>query len=211
MKRNDWLIICIFLFLIVIIIILVFICMNLISDIVLFYISKKRLFLSMGNVLRTYFKSQNFEQCIDETKIIMENNVNKNIELRKRYETPVDIYKEVLYLTNEQKYKLDDDMDTEIFKQRILNLIQEYENRNPLEQLEGTDSIILKELYAVLGNEEEVEKGRKILNKLAKEWKEMQDNIYERDISKAKQDKISVISLILSIVFGTMTFIQFFI
>lgn len=57
----------------------------------------------------------------------------------------------------------------------------------------------------------EYDKFNEVVNQLAVEIKRLEDEIFDRDKTKRKQDAISLIGIILSIVFGIMTFAQFFI
>lgn len=68
-------------------------------------------------------------------------------------------------------------------------------------------------MIELLESEEKGEKSKfkEIVNQLAMEIKVLQDNVFEKEKNSKKQNAISVFSIILSLIFGAMTFIQFFI
>ena len=89
-------------------------------------------------------------------------------------------------------------------------MIEDFKQNNPMEQIKGANNILLTQL---LESEEKGEKGKfkEIVNQLAMEIKVLQDNVFEKEKNSKKQNAISVFSIILSLIFGAMTFIQFFI
>ena len=89
-------------------------------------------------------------------------------------------------------------------------MIEDFKQNNPMEQIKGANNILLTQL---LESEEKGEKSKfkEIVNQLAMEIKVLQDNVFEKEKNSKKQNAISVFSIILSLIFGAMTFIQFFI
>lgn len=89
-------------------------------------------------------------------------------------------------------------------------MIKDFKQNNPMEQINGANNVLLTQL---LESEEKGEKDkfRGIVNQLAMEIKVLQDNVFEKEKNSKKQNIISVVSIILSLIFGAMTFIQFFV
>ena len=85
----------------------------------------------------------------------------------------------------------------------------EYQLRNPLEQIKGTDFLILKQLIDCLESQK-VDEGKTVVNRLAVELKTLKDSNLENEKNSKKQDAMTKVGLVLSVVFGLMTFIQFF-
>lgn len=96
------------------------------------------------------------------------------------------------------------------YKKYILRLIEDYNKKNPMESIKGANNVLLNQLIDCMRDVKN-DKFDEIINQLAIEIKRLQDEVFERDKAKRKQDIISIIGIVLSVVFGTMTVIQFFV
>lgn len=173
---------------------------------------RKKIFNSLGNILLTYYKDDSVLACVEEIKLIFKHIINKNNDLKRNY-TSVDILLEkYLIELNDRNHNLIalNIEDTDMLKTYILKVIKEFKKNNPMEQIKGANNILLNQLIESVDNDDS-DKFYEIVNQLAIEIKTMQDNILEKDKNSKKQDVISKVGIILSIVFGVMTFIQFFV
>lgn len=173
---------------------------------------RKKIFNSLGNILLTYYQDDSVLACVEEIKLIFKHIINKNNDLKRNY-TSVDILLEkYLIELNDRNHNLIalNIEDTDMLKTYILKVIKEFKKNNPMEQIKGANNILLNQLIESVDNDDS-DKFYEIVNQLAIEIKTMQDNILEKDKNSKKQDVISKVGIILSIVFGVMTFIQFFV
>lgn len=173
---------------------------------------RKKIFNSLGNILLTYYQDDSVLACVEEIKLIFKHIINKNNDLKRNY-TSVDILLEkYLIELNDRNHNLIalNIEDTDMLKIYILKVIKEFKKNNPMEQIKGANNILLNQLIESVDNDDS-DKFYEIVNQLAIEIKTMQDNILEKDKNSKKQDVISKVGIILSIVFGVMTFIQFFV
>ena len=74
--------------------------------------------------------------------------------------------------------------------------------------LDGANNVLIKQLIDYR-DDKETDKYEKTVEEVAIEIKQLQDTVYEKDKSKKRQDVIGIISIILSIFFGVISFIQF--
>ena len=158
-------------------VVLVLILINWVFDIILYYKSKEKVFLSAKNVLNTYCKTMDYQQCIYETKIIFETTIVKNKELQNYYQSPLDLFKACLQAANEEGHKSNNIIATDDYKKKLIELMQVYERNNPFEKLEGTDSIVLKELAGTLEGATKELEGKQLINILSIQWEKMQNII----------------------------------
>lgn len=173
---------------------------------------RKKIFNSLGNILLTYYQDDSVLACVEEIKLIFKHIINKNNDLKRNY-TSIDILLEkYLIELNDRNHNLIalNIEDTDMLKIYILKVIKEFKKNNPMEQIKGANNILLNQLIESVDNDDS-DKFYEIVNQLAIEIKTMQDNILEKDKNSKKQDVISKVGIILSIVFGVMTFIQFFV
>lgn len=160
----------------------------------------------------TYYQDDSVLACVEEIKLIFKHIINKNNDLKRNY-TSIDILLEkYLIELNDRNHNLIalNIEDTDMLKIYILKVIKEFKKNNPMEQIKGANNILLNQLIESVDNDDS-DKFYEIVNQLAIEIKTMQDNILEKDKNSKKQDVISKVGIILSIVFGVMTFIQFFV
>lgn len=174
---------------------------------------RKKMFRSLENILLTYYHDDDNEKlCFEEVKLIFKHIIDKNNDLKRNY-TSIDILLEKYLIELNSRNKKICNLnipDVDILKKYLLHMIKDFKQNNPMEQINGANNVLLTQL---LESEEKGEKDkfREIVNQLAMEIKVLQDNVFEKEKNSKKQNAISVISIILSLIFGTMTFIQFFI
>ena len=182
-------------------------------DTVIYSKLRKKMFRSLENILLTYYHDDCSENlCFEEVKLIFKHIIDKNDDLKREYSSIDILLEKYLIELNSQNKKICNIniSDTDILKKYLLHMIEDFKQNNPMEQIKGANNILLTQL---LESEEKGEKGKfkEIVNQLAMEIKVLQDNVFEKEKNSKKQNAISVFSIILSLIFGAMTFIQFFI
>lgn len=111
---------------------------------------------------------------------------------------------------NSQNKNYIDIQDVNNLKAYILQLINEFKKKNPMEQVKGANSVLLNDIIQCFHNNER-DRFDEAINQLAIEMKNLQDTLFEKEKNSKKQDVLTIVGLVLSVVFGIMTFIQFFI
>lgn len=179
---------------------------------VIYQKQKKKMFKSLENILLSYYHSNNTTMCFEEIRLLFKHIIETNAELKRNY-TSADILLEKylieLNARNEKLVNLDlQDMDT--MKEYILRLINEFKKNNPMEQIKGANNVLLNNIIQYFEHSER-DKFDEAINQLAVEIKTLQDTLFEKEKNSKKQDVLTKVGLILSIVFGVMTFVQFFV
>lgn len=100
--------------------------------------------------------------------------------------------------------------DMDVMKEYILRLINEFKKNNPMEQIKGANNVLLNNIIQHFERGERDEFNEEI-NQLAVEIKTLQDTLFEKEKNSKKQDALTKVGLVLSVVFGIMTFVQFFV
>lgn len=169
----------------------------------------KKIEISLLNILDTYYKTRDYDECIFEIDILFKNIIWKNDRLSICYSNVVVLLEDYISAINSNTLHVVN-CEKSLYKKAIKELIEKYKERNPLEQLKGNDFLVLNELIECL-EKDEIEKGKKVINQLAVEMKSLRDANMENEKNSRKQNLLARTGIILSIVFGAMTFIQFFI
>ena len=160
------------------------------------------------NILQTYFRTRNYDECISEIDILFRNHIMKNERLKKKFNNVVVLLECHILDINSGKVKVEcENIDN--YKIAISEFLAEYQLRNPLEQIKGTDFLILKQLIDCLESQK-VDEGKAVVNRIAVELKTLKDSNFENEKNSKKQEAMTKVGLVLSVVFGLMTFIQFF-
>lgn len=178
---------------------------------IMFSGNKKKMFHSLESTLLSYYKSGDTTECFEEIELIFRHIIH-NDEILKRYfaNTGILLEKYIICLnSNDVKNANPNIEDRTAYKKYILKLIKDYEKKNPMDCIKGANNVLLNQLIdcAEVDNHDKFDE---IINQLAIEIKRLQDEVFERDKAKRKQDIISIIGIVLSIVFGIMTTIQLF-
>lgn len=208
MEFNDWANVCILVGFCFILVAVVFFLLD-ILDKKLYRKAYKDLDVSLKNALLTYFREKDYDQCVFEIEIVFKKIINRNKFLNIRYTNVIDLLEDHIHKINDTTIKLEE-IDKDLYKREVKGFIENYAKINPLEQIKGADFVILDELIKCL-DKSDVEEGRKIVNQIAIEIKNLRDTNAENEKNNRRQEIIGKVGIILSIVFGVMTFIQFFI
>lgn len=169
---------------------------------------KKLLIKAVKNALLTFYRTKNYEECISEIDILFRNLITKNTRLNNEFSNMVVLLENHIMDINSGTVNIESE-SVDNYKLAINNLLKEYKFRNPLEQIKGTDFLILKQLIDCVENQK-IDEGREVINRIAVELKELKDKNLEIEKNTKKQDVIAKVGIILSCVFGVMTFMQFF-
>ena len=164
---------------------------------------------AIKSILQTYFRTRNYDECISEIDILFRNRIMKNERLNKKFSNVVVLLECHILDINSGKIKVECE-NIDDYKIAISKFLAEYQLRNPLEQIKGTDFLILKQLIDCLESQK-VDEGKNVVNRIAVELKTLKDSNLENEKNSKKQDAMTKVGLVLSVVFGLMTFIQFFI
>ena len=164
---------------------------------------------AIKSILQTYFRIRNYDECISEIDILFRNRIMKNERLNKKFSNVVVLLECHILDINSGKIKVECE-NIDDYKIAISKFLAEYQLRNPLEQIKGTDFLILKQLIDCLESQK-VDEGKNVVNRIAVELKTLKDSNMENEKNSKKQDAMTKVGLVLSVVFGLMTFIQFFI
>ena len=164
---------------------------------------------AIKSILQTYFRTRNYDECILEIDILFRNRIMKNERLNKKFSNVVVLLECHILDINSGKIKVECE-NIDDYKIAISKFLAEYQLRNPLEQIKGTDFLILKQLIDCLESQK-VDEGKNVVNRIAVELKTLKDSNMENEKNSKKQDAMTKVGLVLSVVFGLMTFIQFFI
>ena len=163
---------------------------------------------AIKSILQTYFRTRNYDECILEIDILFRNHIMKNERLKKEFNNVVVLLECHILDINSGKIKIECG-NIDDYKIATSEFLAEYQLRNPLEQIKGTDFLILKQLIDCLESQK-VDEGKTVVNRIAVELKTLKDSNLENEKNSKKQDAMTKVGLVLSVVFGLMTFIQFF-
>ena len=173
---------------------------------------KKKMYKSLGNILLSYYHNDNTDMCFEEINLLFKHIIEKNAELKRDY-TSVDFLLEKylieLNARNEKIINLNL-QDIDVMKEYILRLINEFKKNNPMEQIKGANNVLLNNIIQYFIHSER-DKFDESINQLAVEMKTLQDTLVEKEKNSKKQDALTKVGLGLSVVFGIMTFVQFFV
>ncbi len=173
---------------------------------------RKKMYKSLGNILLSYYRGENTARCFEEISILFKHIIYRNEELKRNYTSVDFLLEKYLIELNSGDEKISNFGIEEIntMKEYILRLINEFKKNNPIAQIKGANNVLLNNIIQYFQHDER-DKFDEAINQLAIEMKSLQDNLFEKGINSKKQDTLAKVGLILSIVFGIMTFIQFFV
>lgn len=171
---------------------------------------KKKMFKSLENILLSYYNKKDTSACFEEINLVFKHIVDKNEELKRNYASVDMLLEKYLVELNSQNKNYIDIQDVNNLKAYILQLINEFKKKNPMEQVKGANSVLLNDIIQCFHNNER-DRFDEAINQLAIEMKNLQDTLFEKEKNSKKQDALTIVGLVLSVVFGIMTFIQFFI
>lgn len=209
MAVKEWMI-CIG-FIIVVVVFLIEICyvLLIIRNAVIYKKQSKRMWHGVEELLATYYTLRDYEMFVFEIDNLYKYIIASNQDLSKQYANISELLDKYLLAINTKDIETNSDNISD-YKKLIYELKKEYDERNPLEQIKGTDYLVLKQLL------DTIEKGdskecRSIVNKISIELKGLRDRLMENEKNERKQEHIAKLGIVLSIVFGIMTIVQFFV
>lgn len=173
---------------------------------------KKKMFKSLENILLSYYNKNDTTACFKEINLIFKHIIDRNEELKRNYASVDFLLEKYLIELNAQNKKVVNVniQDINNLKAYILQLIDEFKKKNPMEQVKGANFVLFNDIIQYF-NHNESDKFDEAINQLAIEMKNLQDNLFEKEKNSKRQDVLTIVGLVLSVLFGIMTFIQFFI
>jgi hypothetical protein len=173
---------------------------------------KKKMFKSLENILLSYYNKNDITACFKEINLIFKHIIDRNEELKRNYASVDFLLEKYLIELNAQNKKVVNVniQDINNLKAYILQLIDEFKKKNPMEQVKGANFVLFNDIIQYFHHNES-DKFDEAINQLAIEMKNLQDTLFEKEKNSKKQDVLTIVGLVLSVLFGIMTFIQFFI
>ena len=173
---------------------------------------KKKMFKSLENILLSYYNKNDTTACFKEINLIFKHIIDRNEELKRNYVSVDFLLEKYLIELNAQNKKVVNVNIQEInnLKAYILQLIDEFKKKNPMEQVKGANFVLFNDIIQYFHHNES-DKFDEAINQLAIEMKNLQDTLFEKEKNSKRQDVLTIVGLVLSVLFGIMTFIQFFI
>lgn len=173
---------------------------------------KKKMFKSLENILLSYYNKNDTTACFKEINLIFKHIIDRNEELKRNYASVDFLLEKYLIELNAQNKKVVNVniQDINNLKAYILQLIDEFKKKNPMEQVKGANFVLFNDIIQYFHHNES-DKFDEAINQLAIEMKNLQDTLFEKEKNSKKQDVLTIVGLVLSVLFGIMTFIQFFI
>lgn len=185
---------------------------NFCSNTVIYTRQKKKMFKSLENILLSYYNKNDTTACFKEINLIFKHIIDRNEELKRNYASVDFLLEKYLIELNAQNKKVVNVniQDINNLKAYILQLIDEFKKKNPMEQVKGANFVLFNDIIQYFHHNES-DKFDEAINQLAIEMKNLQDNLFEKEKNSKRQDVLTIVGLVLSVLFGIMTFIQFFI
>lgn len=173
---------------------------------------KKKMFKSLENILLSYYNKNDTTACFKEINLIFKHIIDRNEELKRNYVSVDFLLEKYLIELNAQNKKVVNVniQDIHNLKAYILQLIDEFKKKNPMEQVKGANFVLFNDIIQYFHHNES-DKFDEAINQLAIEMKNLQDTLFEKEKNSKRQDVLTIVGLVLSVLFGIMTFIQFFI
>ena len=173
---------------------------------------KKKMFKSLENILLSYYNKNDTTACFKEINLIFKHIIDRNEELKRNYVSVDFLLEKYLIELNAQNKKVVNVniQDINNLKAYILQLIDEFKKKNPMEQVKGANFVLFNDIIQYFHHNES-DKFDEAINQLAIEMKNLQDTLFEKEKNSKRQDVLIIVGLVLSVLFGIMTFIQFFI
>ena len=209
---NDTILILILLGVLVIAILYLIWEINFCLNTVIYTRQKKKMFKSLENILLSYYNKNDTTACFKEINLIFKHIIDRNEELKRNYVSVDFLLEKYLIELNAQNKKVVNVniQDINNLKAYILQLIDEFKKKNPMEQVKGANFVLFNDIIQYFHHNES-DKFDEAINQLAIEMKNLQDTLFEKEKNSKRQDVLTIVGLVLSVLFGIMTFIQFFI
>lgn len=170
----------------------------------------KAILCSMQNIMEMYIDENSCSVCIKQIDILFSDIIEKNSYAKRKFPNVtslLDFFISAINSENKDLKKIENIADIKI---KVLQIKEIYEKLNPLEQIKGANSVLLNQVIQY-SKDNDQEKFDDAINQLAVEMKTLQDTLFEKEKNSKKQDALTKVGLVLSVVFGIMTFVQFFV
>ena len=163
-------------------------------------------------LIYSYYNKNDTTACFKEINLIFKHIIDRNEELKRNYVSVDFLLEKYLIELNAQNKKVVNVniQDINNLKAYILQLIDEFKKKNPMEQVKGANFVLFNDIIQYFHHNES-DKFDEAINQLAIEMKNLQDTLFEKEKNSKRQDVLTIVGLVLSVLFGIMTFIQFFI
>lgn len=170
---------------------------------------KKKMFKSLENILLSYYNKNDTTACFKEINLIFKHIIDRNEELKRNYVSVDFLLEKYLIELNAQNKKVVNVniQDINNLKAYILQLIDEFKKKNPMEQVKGANFVLFNDIIQYFHHNES-DKFDEAINQLAIEMKNLQDTLFEKEKNSKRQDVLTIVGLVLSVLFGIMTFIR---
>lgn len=168
----------------------------------------KELFMAVGNSLETYNESQSPELLTFELDNAIKNIASKDEDLLVKYGNHQDLLNGYITIINTCN-NIVEHSNKNLVKSNINKFIQDRNRLNPLETINNLDSVVFDKLIDSV-NKSDKEESIEYIKVLAKEFRDNKEKIADGDKKERKQTMISIVSIVLTVVFGIISIIQLF-
>ena len=208
MGITEWISIGIIIFGVCYFLLLIYVILKELTD-TLFYIKTSKIInRSVGMAIDSYNRTKNYEQVVYELDIILNDTISNNKQFKNKYKNLIELLDNYMLIINTSKTIVKHEND-DLTKVNIKSIIETRREDKPLEEIRGVESIALNQLINTMESVND-EESINCVKQIALEIKELKETIRNTENKDRKQGIVSIVSIILSIVFGIMTFIQLF-
>lgn len=150
---------------------------------------KKKMFKSLENILLSYYNKNDTTACFKEINLIFKHIIDRNEELKRNYVSVDFLLEKYLIELNAQNKKVVNVniQDINNLKAYILQLIDEFKKKNPMEQVKGANFVLFNDIIQYFHHNES-DKFDEAINQLAIEMKNLQDTLFEKEKNSKRQD-----------------------
>ena len=159
---------------------------------------KKKMFKSLENILLSYYNKNDTTACFKEINLIFKHIIDRNEELKRNYVSVDFLLEKYLIELNAQNKKVVNVniQDINNLKAYILQLIDEFKKKNPMEQVKGANFVLFNDIIQYFHHNES-DKFDEAINQLAIEMKNLQDTLFEKEKNSKRQDVLTIVGLVL--------------
>ena len=135
---------------------------------------KKKMFKSLENILLSYYNKNDTTACFKEINLIFKHIIDRNEELKRNYASVDFLLEKYLIELNAQNKKVVNVniQDINNLKAYILQLIDEFKKKNPMEQVKGANFVLFNDIIQYFHHKES-DKFDEAINQLAIEMKNL--------------------------------------
>ena len=155
---------------------------------------KKKMFKSLENILLSYYNKNDTTACFKEINLIFKHIIDRNEELKRNYVSVDFLLEKYLIELNAQNKKVVNVniQDINNLKAYILQLIDEFKKKNPMEQVKGANFVLFNDIIQYFHHNES-DKFDEAINQLAIEMKNLQDTLFEKEKNSKRQDVLTIV------------------